>query len=59
MKPTSRRSELASEITELHEQQIESLREATFTGWTAEQKTEHEKRKDRIADLQREFNGLL
>ena len=59
MKPTNRRSELASELSALHEQQIESLREATFTGWTPEQKTEHEKRKDRIAELQREFNALM
>jgi hypothetical protein len=54
-----RRTELTKEITELHERQIESLRQATFTGWTPEEKAEHERRKDRIATLQRELNDLL
>ena len=57
--PTTRRAELTAKITALHEQQIESLREATFMGWTSEQKVEHEERKDRIAELQRELNDLL
>lgn len=58
MEPT-RRAELTAQITSLHQDQIESLREATFTGWTPEQKAEHEKRKDRISELQRELNDLL
>ncbi len=54
-----RRTELTLEINVLHQQQIELLRQATFTGWTPEQKAEHERRKDRIAELQRELNDLL
>jgi hypothetical protein len=59
MKSTNRRAELATEITALRQQQIESLRDVTFTGWTPEEKAEHERRKDRIATLQRELNALL
>lgn len=51
----NRRAELTAELTSLHEDQIESLREATFTGWTPEQKVEHEKRKDRIAERVSKF----
>jgi len=59
MTSTNRRAELITEITTLHQQQIESLRDATFTGWTPEDKAEHERRKDLIAELQREFNAML
>jgi hypothetical protein len=31
----------------------------TFTGWTPEEKAEHERRKERIATLQRELNDLF
>lgn len=55
----TRRAELTAELTALHEQQIESLREATFTGWTSEEKAEHEQRKDHIAELQSELNALM
>jgi len=59
MTSTNRRTELATEITALHQEQIESLRDVTFTGWTPEEKAEHERRKDRLAELQRELNDLL
>jgi hypothetical protein len=49
MKSTNRRAELTTEITALHKQQIESLRDATFTGWTPEEKAEQERRKDLIS----------
>jgi hypothetical protein len=59
MTSINRRAELITEITALHQEQIESLRDATFTGWTPEEKAEHERRKDLIAELQLEFNALL
>lgn len=59
MEPSIRRTQLTAQLAELHEDQIELLRDATFTGWTPEQKAEHERRKDRIAELQRELNDLL
>jgi hypothetical protein len=58
MPPTTRRAELTAQITALHEDQIESLRDATFTGWTPEEKAEQQKRSDRIAALTRELNGM-
>ena len=58
MEPSTRRTQLTAQLAELHEQQMESIRAATFTGWTAEEKAEHMKRADQIAALTRELGAL-
>jgi hypothetical protein len=49
------RAELATELRELRDQQLQSFSAATFAGWTPELKTAHQKRSDRIAEIQREL----
>jgi hypothetical protein len=49
------RAELTTELRELRDQQLQSFSAATFAGWTPELKTAHQKRSDRIAELQREL----
>ena len=58
MKFTNRRAELVAELAKLHEQQMESITNATFAGWTSEQNVEHEKRSGRILALTSELNAL-
>lgn len=58
MKSTNRRAELAAELAKLHEQQMESLTNATFAGWTPDQTAAHQKRSDRILALTSELNAL-
>jgi hypothetical protein len=55
-KATARRLALAAEIADLQGQQLESFAAATFSGWTPEQNTAHNKRSDRMSLLQRELN---
>lgn len=58
MESSNRRGELVAELAKLHEQQMESITNATFAGWTQEQKVEHEKRSGRILALSSELNDL-
>ena len=53
---TARRTELAAEIAELQDKQLESFAAATFGGFTPEQNTAHNKRSDHMEALQRELN---
>lgn len=58
MTSNARRAELINEIATLHQQHLDSLSTATFTGWTASTEEAHEKRAKRIAALQLELNAL-
>jgi hypothetical protein len=57
MAPNPSRAELVSELAELHGQQLRSMADATFVGWTSEQLAAHQKRSDRISQLQRDLDA--
>lgn len=58
MESSTRRAQLVAQLQELHEQQMQSLRDATFMGWTPEERSEHRKRADQIAAMTRELGAL-
>jgi hypothetical protein len=51
----SKRAELTAAISELHRLQMESMKEATFGGWTCKSEAAYEIRAARIAALLREL----
>lgn len=51
----SKRAELTTAISELHRLQMESMKDATFGGWTRESEAAYEIRAARIAALLREL----
>jgi hypothetical protein len=52
------RTEMVSELAELHRLQLKSIGDATYLGWTREQLAAQHTRADRIAVLQRELGTL-
>lgn len=45
---SNERANVAAEMSLLQKQQLESIKKATFVGWTAEAKADHDKRADRM-----------
>ena len=55
---SAKRAEITASIAELHRLQMESLRQATFGGWTCETEVAFDMRAARIAALCRELAVL-
>ena len=53
MADSAKRARLVAEIALLRKQQLESIENAAFLGWTAEAKADHDKRADRVELLVR------
>jgi hypothetical protein len=47
-RPDTTRALVVAEISLLRKQQLESLEDSAFCGWTAESEADHEKRSDRM-----------
>lgn len=58
MADVGRRSQLAAELAELHEQQLDSSSSATFIGWTQTEEAAYDKRSERIAFLNAQIAAL-
>jgi hypothetical protein len=54
----ARRAELATELTELHKQQLDATSSATFIGWTQKEIAAYDKRAERIALLTSQLVAL-
>jgi hypothetical protein len=55
MADSSKDASLLAEIARLRQQQLEDLGDATYVGWTHEERATHEQRANRIAELFRQI----
>ncbi len=55
--PLSAREELLAEVAELSKQQLSTIEDATFVGWTAEHRAAFYKRSNRLQSLLRQLES--
>lgn len=58
MAESPNRKRLVAEMSLLRRQQLESIENAAFVGWTPEAKADHDKRAERMELLGRRLAGL-